>query len=630
MLTARYGGNDLASLLQAAAAGKAAPFPPADDRGAWERVTAESREEWIGKAEACLAYDWPALQAQTYIEVKRTGHFNPYIDPYWKRRETLGSLVLGECIEDGGRFTLAIVTGIMCICEETTWLPPHMNSYLTRVNKAETLHAAADHEVELFSSETAALLAWTYDLLRGKLDAISGRIGERIEREVRDRLIAPYLARDDYWWMGFAGDRVNNWNPWCNGNMLMALAVFERDPLRLAEAVGKIMRSLDVFIATYPADGCCDEGPMYWGRSGASLYDCLELLHLMSGGAIDIYAETIVREIGRYIVKAHIHGDYYVDFADGDAIVFADGDAIYGYGLAIGDEGMIRLGAGIPVKRHGFVDWFPLHRHARALLREGERRQRAQQPPYMRDVWFPHSQVMAAREAEGTARGLYVAAKGGHNLESHNHNDIGNFIVYADGQPVFIDLGTEEYRAQTFGPQRFELWYLQSQYHNVPTVNGTMQRDGRAFAAQGAVRRADDDESDLSLDIAAAYPAEAGIACWRRTFRLLRGANAAVEIVDAFRLHEPGAVVYSLMTPLKPKPLDEGVFELAYAPGRRVYVAYDAGRLRMRAERVAIDDGRLRRNWGDAVYRIMLESAEPQQAETHVLRVAMTADAARL
>jgi hypothetical protein len=41
--------------------------------------------------------------------------------------------------------------------------------------------------------------------------------------------------------------------------------------------------------------------------------------------------------------------------------------------------------------------------------------------------------VAAARLRQGSVNGLYFAALGGHNAESHNHNDVGNFVVYLDG-----------------------------------------------------------------------------------------------------------------------------------------------------------------------------------------------------
>lgn len=47
------------------------------------------------------------------------------------------------------------------------------------------------------------------------------------------------------------------------------------------------------------------------------------------------------------------------------------------------------------------------------------------------------------------------------NLERHNHNDIGQFIVYADGKPVIIDVGVETYTAKTFSERRYEIWTME-------------------------------------------------------------------------------------------------------------------------------------------------------------------------
>src|SRR5438876_12215041 len=103
-------------------------------------------------------------------------------------------------------------------------------------------------------------------------------------------------------WMGF-GERknVNNWNPWINSNWLAAALLLEADPGRRTRSVYKIMRSLDNFINIYPDDGASDEGPGYWGRAGASLFDNLELLGSATNGTIDIYRAPLVRSMGQYI-----------------------------------------------------------------------------------------------------------------------------------------------------------------------------------------------------------------------------------------------------------------------------------------------------------------------------------------
>ena len=56
--------------------------------------------------------------------------------------------------------------------------------------------------------------------------------------------------------------------------------------------------------------------------------------------------------------------------------------------------------------------------------------------PILNNVWLPNLQIMTARRGN-----LYVAMKGGSNGESHNHNDVGSFVVYANNEPLFIDPG---------------------------------------------------------------------------------------------------------------------------------------------------------------------------------------------
>src|SRR5437868_13875778 len=115
---------------------------------------------------------------------------------------------------------------------------------------------------------------------------------------------------------------------------------------------------------------------------------------------------------------------------------------------------------------------------------------------------------MAARSVPNSAQGLYVAAWGGHNAQSHNHNDVGNFIVYGDGTPVLIDVGVETYSAKTFSAQRYEIWPMQSAYHNLPTINGIMQGAGREDKVKDVSFGESAKRVSFSADIAYAYPTE--------------------------------------------------------------------------------------------------------------------------
>ena len=140
-----------------------------------------------------------------------------------------------------------------------------------------------------------------------RLDKVSPLLRERIRVEVDRRILMLALERDDWWWLGFGPRKdVNNWNPWIASNWLASALILERDPQRRARTVHRIMRSLDMFMNGYPDDGGRDEGPSYWDRAGASLFDNLELLRGATNGGVDIYAHPLVRNMGQYIYRAYI------------------------------------------------------------------------------------------------------------------------------------------------------------------------------------------------------------------------------------------------------------------------------------------------------------------------------------
>jgi len=595
------------------------PFPTASERGAWEALPAEAREAAIEAGEKLLGYAYPPLPATLYMDFFRTGDRARFERPYFQRRSALDTLVIAECMEGKGRFLDDIVNGVWAMCEEASWVLPAHN--LQSAGGRDALPDLDDPWVDLMAGETAALLAWTHYLLRDQLAGVSRHLLPLLRREVKARILDPFLRRDDFWWMGITSTHLNNWSPWCASNCLVSFLLLEEDGARRLAGVRKAMEVVDRWLAGYPPDGGCDEGPSYWGVAGGSLCDCLELLSSASGGKILIYDRPLIQEIGRYLHRAHISGDYYLDFADCPAKVHPAAGLVYRYGKRIGDEGMAALGAWA-YQRHG------VHR-ARAgnLLRTlpsfffTEGIERPGQPPLLRDVWLPDTQVMAAREQGGSDRGFYLAAKGGHNDESHNHNDAGQFLVYYDGQPVLIDAGVGTYTAKTFSPQRYEIWTMQSAYHNLPTVNGAQQREGREFRATEVTYRMDEAKVEFSLDLAGAYPREAGLASWRRTCRLLRGETPRVEIEEAFSLAAPtDDVALSLLTACEPQI---GAADALLLPcsGTALRLSYPADLLEASIETLVLDDDHLRSVWGERLWRIVLRSRARVQDATWRLTI---------
>ena len=594
------------------------PFPRAGDREAWNRLPEATRRGHIQRGEE-LNYAWPSLPATLFLDFARTGNRSRYERESFARRTVLCNLVVAECMEGEGRFLDDIANGIWAICEESYWgVPAHIGMQAAGVG----LPDAAEPTVDLFVGETVALLAWAHYLLGEQLDEVSGLIRPRIVREADVRVLTPCLERTDFWWMGFGDRRVNNWNPWCNSTWLTAALLLEGDEERRLQMVAKILRSLDRFIEDYPPDGGCDEGPSYWSRAGGSLFDCLELLHSATDGASDVYGEELIGNIGRYIYRAHIDERYFINFADGPGVARISAPLVFRYGRRIGDEKLAALGAYAMMQQHTQSPCVSdsIGRQLPALFALEEALAVRTDPPRVRDVWLEDIQVMAARDREDSAGGLYVAAKGGHNAESHNHNDVGNFIVYVDGQPALVDVGVETYTARTFSRERYEIWTMQSGYHNLPTVAGAMQQAGREFAARQVSYGADDAGAELQLDIAGAYPPEAGLERWTRRVRLNRGMD--VQIIDAYALEHPTAeLTLSLMTPCQVRVAQPG--ELALEPGSHtsahLRIHYDAGKLQAEVADVPIEDGQLQSVWGERLRRIVLHAVHPPLRDTWTL-----------
>jgi Heparinase II/III-like protein len=213
---------------------------------------------------------------------------------------------------------------------------------------------------------------------------------------------------------------------------------------------------------------------------------------------------------------------------------------------------------------------------------------------------------MKAREAEGSAAGFYIASQAASNGRSHSHNDSGSFILFHNGEPVFIDVGPEAYTATTFSKDRYTLWTMQSAFHDLPTIGGVMQHDGDAYRASDLHYESSDAAVIFRANLSTAYPKEAGATRWIRTLALDRR-KRAVTISEDFALDKPANVMLSLMTAVAPVIQSDGVNIKIGA----TLLAFDPKALQPTVEKIAITDDALKHSWGDAVYRIQLNTTAP-------------------
>jgi hypothetical protein len=275
------------------------------------------------------------------------------------------------------------------------------------------------------------------------------------------------------------------------------------------------------------------------------------------------------------------------------------------------------------------LDSFDLGRALHTIFDLPEILARSNSPsPLVRDAWLGSEdmQMMIARDREGSTQGFFVSAWGGHNAQSHNHNDVGNCLVFVDGRPVFVDLGAPAYTAKTFSAQRYEIPAMQSSFHNLPNINGVQQSAGRDYAARQVRHTASENAAELTMDIAAAWPAAADVASWKRTVHLERGREVRVE--DSFELKEiRGETRLNWITPLPARREAPGRILLplgnATAAHSAVRLTFDADQLTAELEPISLDDERLEKIWGESLTRIILRPKQSVKKGTWMLRLEM-------
>ncbi|MBQ7189720.1 MAG: hypothetical protein IJR99_09930 [Kiritimatiellae bacterium] len=509
------------------------------DRAAWDRLAAlPSAAVHIKDAEKALAEPIPDVPDELYLEFSRNGNRTNYQKPYFMRVETLSNLLLGECLENKGRFLPGIIARVKAIAAERSWTIPAHDGGLTCFNG--TPH------IDLGSSRRTITFAFVYDWLR---DVLPQDVKDLIMTECDRRTFQPYLAtcrkkldrmspvaRRHRWYEG-----RNNWNSVCNSCVVRAALAMIDDRRLRAEFVASAEHTVPFAMKGYTDDGYCSEGMGYWNYGYGHHLSLGLAVRAATGGKVNLFSAPKNRAVMLY--------PYGYQLTDWKSPHFADGGGNPNAPL-------------LALQRQVFPDIVCRRAATQDLLAGGltviSLRAFGQDPgpeytggfdtlPIR--TWFPDAQVLISRVIQPRHKGalrLSIAIKGGHNAELHNHNDVGSYAIMLDGADMGGDPGGEVYTRRTFSKDRYVSKVLNSYGHPVPVVGGQLQKGGRAAAAK-VLRTAFSDEKDvIELDCTAAYDVPA-LKSLVRTMIFDR-VNYAVTITDRAAFSELTAFEVPVIT----------------------------------------------------------------------------------
>ena len=390
-----------------------------------------------------------------------------------------------------------------------------------------------------------------------------------------------FLGRDDIWWLHTTPQKqVNNWTAVCVAGVVGAALYLETDTQRLARIVTRGLHSLADYLETFDREGGSSEGPDYWTYGFGNYVVLAHLLHARTNGAIDLLAGDFVKSIARFPLNTMLGPRVWVSFSDSDSNpVFHPGLLAY-LAKTLDLPGLLGLGMRNDFSVEGFNQFvWPLRQFAWPLPV-------ATEPAVLgAHDWYDEMGWMMSRFDPADANSLRLAAKGGHNDEMHNQNDVGSFMVVSGGKVVLTDPGRGRYSKSYFGPERYQNLFASSRGHSVPMVNGCEQAPGRQHQATVILHEHGAEADRLELDMAAAYPAEAGLTSLTRSVTLDRQMQGGrVLLDDAFAFANSDGLFQSVLVTPVGAEAGNGVVRIG-EPSAGVVVHYDAANLDVALER---------------------------------------------
>lgn len=595
---------------------------PALSSKCWANVPIDLRGALIDEGKKALKTDWTLIRAVDYLDFSRTENRKRFEDLYLTRRRKINDLVLYYIMLRTGsandqavcaKVLDEIINGVMLLCEESAWQVPAHNNY-TRDTPLLPFPDISKPIIDLFASETGALLACIYSLLKTDIDSISREIGLRIERELKFRIVNPFL-HEHFWWMG-SGEGKNdepkcNWTTWCIQNVLIVFFSLNLTGDEKISAIKKAAFSLDWFLKSYGEDGACCEGVQYYKHAGLCLYNIFETINAVTDGSLNsVYKEKKIKNMAEFPFYMQVHENSFFNFSDCSPLALKAGIREYRFGKKVKSPYLCSLAlqhmrsASMKVKI--LKDEINLLYRLQNIIGIGE--------------ILSADDILVSkvkREKYYESCGIFVksgsvfqsAVKTGNNGDEHNHNDTGSFIIYKKGKPVFIDIGFETYTAKSFSSSRYDIWTMQSAWHNLPTFCLEMQKDGKEYKATD-VEHTFGKNPYISMDLAKAYKKSAGVKSYIRKVEYKGDEKITIRDVFVPESSNPSEIQYpvlSLISEASPVIKEEnGILSMELNGAKIRIQCLPRERNLYFVENIHIKDTLLQEAWPDSIYRILL------------------------
>ena len=379
--------------------------------------------------------------------------------------------------------------------------------------------------LDIFATSVAFGLAEVKNLFKDRFPQL---LLDRISYEIRRRTIEPFLERKFFW-----ESHNNNWTAVCT-SAVGSVLIYEAPDLYY-ENKERIDKALRCYLDSYKDDGMCVEGVGYW-EFGFGFFTSFALLEReLTGGRVDRFKEEKVKEIAKFLQKTFLQEGVIVTFSDSSVTQHYFFGVWHTLRHVYGDEL-----EPLP-KSHGYAVRDNTHFNfaLRAFIYYDTKNI---SDTLRKDV------VYAGKDSNyfiKRTKAYGFAVKGGDNGESHNHIDVGSFILARNNKQIICDVGAGPYEDGYHTERRYTFFHPSAYAHNIPLFDGQ---------GEDSKRREDvicqyDGKSRVYLDFTNGY----GFDFLKRAEREFILQEKEITLRDHFDLTESKEITEHFVSLIEPK-----------------------------------------------------------------------------
>ena len=423
-------------------------------------------------------------------------------------------------------------------------------------------------------AEMTMAMSIGYDWLYNELSPENKTI---IQEAILNKGIQPSTEEKYNKWL----KNTNNWNQVCNGGISAGVvALFDTNPKEFSALMNRAISSLPLAMHEYANNGAYPEGYHYWDY-GTS-YNVLLLDMLQQNWNSDFglkkqpgFLETAVfmQHMEGYFLPSNLKNVFYplcFNYADGGDGTLVN-PSMFWFAAENKNPKLLftelkKLKIDLKSNNNNLLNnrFLPLM----LLWSKNIEFKNIATPEQKMFVSNRKTEIAMMRTSWVDNNGIYVGIKGGTPSASHQHMDVGSFIMEANGIRWALDFGLQEYHSleskgidlwnRSQSSQRWDVFRHKNSSHNTLTINNNKQ----LVAGNAIIETISDNENKMSvkMDLTSLYLLDT-----KKVERKISLENQKLVLIEDFvsTFDKDIIVRWNMLTKTSPKIIDNQTIELS-------------------------------------------------------------------